>query len=125
AGLDSGRQAPGVPGIGGEALGYTERQMRRGQPDTSQREAIDGTASDGTGAEFYRPYYFPPYRTGDWDRWADVLLRAPWLRPALAQAEAQYLFRRVADGMAGQLEFRRSRVDRLRAVGNGVSPLTM
>jgi hypothetical protein len=31
----------------------------------------------------------------------------------------------MADGLAGQLEFRRERIDRLRSVGNGVTPLTM
>lgn len=72
-----------------------------------------------------RVLYFPPHRTGDWQRWNDVLVRAPWLRPSIASAEAEHLLFGMADGLAHQLEFRRNRVDRIRAVGNGVCPIAM
>jgi len=89
-----------------------------GQPES--RSVTQAGCSD-----LQRPFYFPPYRTGDFDRWADVLVRAPWLRPALAQAEVECLFRRMAPGLAGELEFSRERIDRLRSVGEGVTPIAM
>ena len=84
-----------------------------------------GDQPDGRDPELAAPAYFPPHRTGDWARWNDVLVRAPWLRPALASEEAEHLLRRVADGLAAQLEFRRYRVDRIRCVGNGICPASM
>ena len=85
------------------------------------RQAGQGNGTRSTGA----PLYFPPYRTGDWKRWEAVLVSHPWLRPALAQEETEYLLRLLADGMAPELEFRDGRTDRIRSVGNGVVPLTV
>lgn len=58
---------------------------------------------------------------GERELWADLLVRYPWLRPAVAQAEAQSDLRGIADGLADLVgEFR---TDALRAIGNGVVPL--
>lgn len=50
-------------------------------------------------------------------RWIDVLDRFPELQPALSEEEAQSHLRRGIDTMA-------HRVERLRATGNGVDPIT-
>jgi DNA (cytosine-5)-methyltransferase 1 len=50
-------------------------------------------------------------------RWIDVLDRWPELQPALSQEEAESHLRRGIDAMA-------HRVERLRATGNGVDPVT-
>lgn len=54
--------------------------------------------------------------------WHDLLVRSPWLRPALAQTEAKSIVRGVVDGGANQLHFD-NRTDRLRALGNMVCPM--
>lgn len=110
-----------MPGAGGAELadiaGGRFGELR--EPSRSDRQPA------GSGRELARPLYFPPYRTGDWDRWADVLVRAPWLRPSLSQAEIDAILRRMAPGLADQLEFGHERIDRLRSVGEGVTPLAM
>lgn len=77
---------------------------------------------DGGGGELDAPYAFPPHRTGDDQRWREVLVSRSWLRPALALPEVESDLRRMADGMAALLAD--GRTDALRAVGNGVVPLT-
>ncbi len=81
------------------------------QPSASEalRDEARGSESDGRCPDF------PPGPT-DSKSWSTVLVQHPELRPAISQAEAESLVRGMADGMA-------SRVDRLRACGNGVVPL--
>jgi DNA (cytosine-5)-methyltransferase 1 len=69
------------------------------------------------------PYLFPPHRTGDWDRWSDVLVRYPWLRPSISQAEIESNIQRMADGLADLVG--KHRAHKLRAIGNGIVPATM
>lgn len=90
-----------------------------------QRDERIGTPYHGGAGSFVRPFLFPPYRTGDWERWAEVLVSHPWLRPSLSQAEAEHLLLGMADGMARQLEFSRERVDRIGAVGLGIAPVSL
>ena len=109
-----------------EGSGHEARNAESGRDGPrSGRDLRMRRGSGERGDQLERPYYFPPYRTGDWERWADVLVRSPFLRPALAQAETEQLLRRMASGVADQLEFSRERIDRLRSVGEGVTPLAM
>jgi hypothetical protein len=50
-----------------------------------------------------------------------LLVRFPFLRPAIAQAETESCFRKPFDGMAGLVDDERTAA--LRACGNGVVPL--
>lgn len=54
-------------------------------------------------------------------RWRNVLVQYPWLRPSLSQAEAESIFRGVADGLAALVAD--GRTSALRTLGNGVVPL--
>ena len=63
---------------------------------------------------------FPP-GPGDTEAWRELLVRQPWMRPAISQAEAQSALRGDPDGLANILV--RNRTDALRACGNGVVPL--
>jgi len=59
----------------------------------------------------------PPIIPGPDDRrWADILDHWPQLAPALSETEAQSLLRGGIDALA-------SRIERLRAIGNGVDPV--
>lgn len=65
---------------------------------------------------------FPIFAPGPADeRWADLLVWFPWLRPSLAHAEIESAFRDVADGLAALLAHERTAA--LRTLGNGVVPL--
>jgi DNA (cytosine-5)-methyltransferase 1 len=63
--------------------------------------------------------FAPGPSSGDWPA---ILRDAPWLAPALSEAEIESLLRGVASGDAGGLDFA-NRVDRLRGLGNLVVPL--
>jgi DNA (cytosine-5)-methyltransferase 1 len=64
----------------------------------------------------------PAFAPGPRDpRWADLLVRFPWMRPSLSQAEAIAHLRGVADGLAALVV--NERTGALRALGNGVVPL--
>lgn len=64
----------------------------------------------------------PPFAPGPADsRWADVLVRYPWLRPSISQAEIESDLRNVADGLAALVV--NERTGALRTLGNGVVPL--
>ena len=76
-------------------------------------EKRDGTGPAGA-------CLFPP-GPGDIAAWLDVLVRKPWLRPAISQAEAESALRDVADGLASLVV--NQRTDALRAAGNGVVAL--
>ena len=120
-----------------DRAGATEaRQPARGPGP----ELVDALRSDGPGdgrdlrvrrrarqggAAVDRPIPFPPYRTGDDERWTRLLVSHPWLRPALSQAETECLVRRAPHGLAAQLVVGTERTDRLRAVGNGIAPLAL
>lgn len=64
------------------------------------------------------PFFAPGPSSPDW---ADLLVRYPWMRPALAQAEAQSVIYRDFDGMAALVAD--TRTDALRAAGNGAVAL--
>lgn len=63
---------------------------------------------------------FPP-GPEDIERWRELLVRFPWLRPALSPAEAESALRNLPDGMARLVGV--GRTDALRACGNGVVAL--
>ena len=63
---------------------------------------------------------FPP-GPGELDRWRELLVRDPWLRPAISQAEAESYLRDRSDGLADLVVHYRA--DALRAAGNGVVPI--
>ena len=63
---------------------------------------------------------FPP-GPADHKAWGELLVREPWLRPAISQAEAESLVCRGADGVSGPLDLG-NRTGRLKALGNAVVP---
>ncbi len=60
---------------------------------------------------------FPP-RPNDHEAWRELLVRKPWMRPAISQAEIESLVCRSSDGLFRGLD----RTARLRALGNAVVP---
>ncbi|TXH41268.1 MAG: DNA cytosine methyltransferase [Desulfurellales bacterium] len=95
----------------GHALG-AGLEIGRCQPGDAgeERETVERAGAEGL---------FAP-GPGD-PRWPALLVRRPWLRPAISQAEAESHLRGVADGLADLAV--RERTDALRATGNGVVPL--
>ena len=81
--------------------------------ETRQREADWPTGGDSTSL-------FPP-GPADHEAWRELLVRQPWMRPAISQAEAKSLLCGGADGIPKGLDFE-DRTDRLRALGNAVCP---
>jgi len=63
---------------------------------------------------------FPP-APNDLDAWSQVLVRRPWMRPAISQAETESALRGVDDELANLVV--QQRTDALRAAGNGVVAL--
>lgn len=91
--------------VNGDSAGISAAARRDGEPAES--------AEPDYGSE--DPGLFAP---GPSDaRWPDLLVRYPWLRPAIAQAEAESAFRDLADGMAALVDG--DRTSALRALGNG------
>lgn len=64
------------------------------------------------------PFFAPSPSSPDW---ADLLVRYPWMRPALAQAETECTVRDGFDGLAALVAD--TRTDALRAAGNGAVAL--
>lgn len=96
--------SPGVAGAAGAGL----QGRQPGQSSGSQRPS----------AQRGRLALPPAVIPGPTDsRWIDVLDRFPELQPALSEEEAQSHLRRGIDAVA-------HRVERLRATGNGVDPIT-
>lgn len=87
--------------------------QQRGQHHTAGRQ-VQSRHAGLSGRAILPPAVIP----GPTDsRWIDVLDRWPELQPALSQEEAESHLRRGVDAMA-------HRVERLRATGNGVDPVT-
>jgi len=63
---------------------------------------------------------FPP-GPNDTDAWSEVLVRRPWMRPAISQAEIESALCNVPDELARLVVSQRT--DALRAAGNGVVAL--
>ena len=63
---------------------------------------------------------FPP-GPGDTEAWSNLLVREPWMRPAISQAEVESDIRNSHDGLAYLVV--QQRTDALRAAGNGVVAL--
>lgn len=94
-----------------------QRGEQRGEHHPAGRKVKDGPAALSGGAGF-RPALPPAVIPGPTDRrWIDVLDRFPELQPALSQEEAESHLRRGIDALA-------DRIERLRATGNGVDPVT-
>lgn len=74
------------------------------QPDRNNEPASESTN-------------FPP-GPNEHQAWSDLLVREPWMRPALSQAEAKSMVCRIADGFPLRLD----RTARLQALGNAVVP---
>lgn len=74
-----------------------------------------GPVQSGAGLPLFAPGPSDPC-------WPSLLVRYPWLRPAISQAEAEHLVRGAADGADTELDFE-DRADRLRSVGNLVCPM--
>ncbi len=114
-------------GTGEPAAGGTETPDELGNPDRrgcegaslSERSARPGVPVSHPGRASRD---LPIFAYGPTDpRWADVLVRFPWLRPSLSQAEIEPDFRILADGLAAMVVDERTGA--LRALGNGVVPL--
>lgn len=145
-GLGELRESSGCDGLadGGEqAVGDTDQRndyRSRGAGATRWREPANygrtvGNAigegleewrcercDDGTECAAAERASVPFFAPGPSDpRWADLLVRFPWLRPALAQAEAQSAIHDDFDGMAQMVVD--TRTDALRAAGNGALAL--
>lgn len=120
-GLEIGRCEPGDAGEeceaaerAGEPLDYTKNS----ECERLEEETITGEQRVGGVSGVSLPIFAP----GPSDPcWPDLLVRFPWLRPAIAQAEAESTLRGMADGLADLVV--RDRTDALRAIGNGVVPL--
>jgi len=119
AGIEGGLDASQSSG----AVGHAERTGLEGRAGERGDVHEERAAAERAGAAVAAPYLFPPARTGDWDRWSDVLVRQPWLRPSISQAEAEPAVLGVADGLAAALG--KHRAHKLRCIGNGIVPACM
>ena len=96
------------PGLAGAASEHCQGEW--------QSRARDGRGQLSSGG--YSRAFPPAVIPGPGDsRWRDILDRWPELQPALSAEEAQSHLRRGIDALA-------HRVERLRATGNGVDPIT-
>ena len=105
-------EGPGASESDGAGQGVADAEHGGRDPGASGTGREAGSAV-GHGVEGLCA--FPP-GPGDNGAWAEVFGRRPWLAPAVAVAEAESVFRGMADGLA-------YRVDRLRGCGNGVVPV--
>ena len=119
AACDGGSEGFGARGQADRGIGVANTPLdhpadpRRA---SGQRSTSAPLRNQARGSEFDRRCPdFPPGPT-EQDRWHNVLVQHPELRPAISQAEIESLVCGMDDGLA-------SRVDRLRACGNGVVAL--
>lgn len=122
----------------GDTEGFNESDARRneaGRPSTDRGPSLPlfphgpGLAAHGVLDHIRKLYDKDPGRA--WDayqlelantlRWRELLVRRPWLRPAISQAEIESALCDAPDGLADILV--RNRTDALRACGNGVVAL--
>ena len=108
-----------------ESSGRCDNLAHAGQPglpfaeQCSPRGDGAGGGTPGSTTEL-RGTLFPP-GPGDIDAWRKVLVRRPWMRPAISQAEIESALRGVDDELANLVV--QQRTDALRAAGNGVVAL--
>ena len=122
SGLHSGEKAQGArdaePQRRGGAVGGTIGCADQREPHDAQRKSIGRIIADRPGPDGRRlppPAVIPgPSDSGGWRALLD---RYPEYQPALSQEEAESHLRRGIDAMA-------HRIERLRATGNGVDPVT-
>lgn len=115
------RSVPDGERTGERIAGPSERQLantndgtggeQRGK-QSGERGAVAGQSCDLG--------IFPP-GPADADRWLDLLVRHPELRPAISQAEIESALCGMADGLAYLVDY--SRTDALRMLGNGIVPI--
>lgn len=130
--LEVGRREPGDGGIEfatAERIGGTlEHADRDGCEEIGRRAKVESAAGSGRDADVESTPLqsgsgLPLFAPGPSDHcWPDLLVRYPWMRPAISQAEAEYLVCGVAPGSTDELDFE-DRADRLRSVGNLVCPM--
>ena len=105
------------PADGGERMGLPQG-IGPGEGGTEHAREQGRRAATRSGGELAGSTLPPAVIPGPTDsRWIDVLDRWPELQPALSQEEAERIFRGSSDALA-------HRVERLRATGNGVDPVT-
>lgn len=116
--LSQRQEGPDGPRIAGEQLARTSgarsQGLRRDEHVSEGRKVARGS-SGLSGPAILPPAVIPG--PSDNRGWIDVLDRFPELQPALSEEEAQSHLRRGIDAMA-------DRIERLRATGNGVDPVT-
>lgn len=113
--FDARGETDGGTGITDEALDHApdpRHTSRQRNESGALRDEARGSELDGRCDEVAN---FPP-GPAEHERWRELLVRHPELRPAISQAEAESTLCGVVDGFP-------SRVDRLRAGGNAVVPL--
>lgn len=108
-------EATGGPGCAGEKLADASDIGHEWNEDAGRKTQRWPEYSGGDSLPIFAP------GPGDTDFWRELLVRFPWLRPALSQAEAESDICDMADGLAALLGDERT--DALRAVGNGVVAL--
>lgn len=109
-----------MSGIAGSKLGNASG-------DNEQRDTVAGSdrewlATGGSGGDMGRTGISSLFAPGpDNPIWQSVLVRQPWLRPSLSQAEAESALHGLADELADLVVH--FRTDSLRACGNGCVPI--
>jgi len=87
-----------------------ERRNRVGDTGARRRRELTDTGGD----------LFTP-GPGDTEAWSELLVRQPWLRPAISQAEIESAVCECPDGLADLVV--QHRTDALRGLGNAVIPI--
>ena len=110
------RQADGEPGVTDEVLADAaslrceqHREVSRSSTPRKNDRRLCKSSRKGTD--------FPP-GPNDHEAWRKLLVRKPWMRPAISQEEIESLVRRGVNGFSEGLD----RTARLRALGNAVVP---